>query len=37
VSQLKKWNGLRSNALRVGQRLTIWREADKLRRTIARG
>jgi LysM repeat protein len=37
VSQLKKWNGLRSNALRVGQRLTIWREADKPRRTIARG
>jgi membrane-bound lytic murein transglycosylase D len=37
VSQLKKWNGLRSNMLRVGQRLTIWREADKPRRAIARG
>lgn len=37
VSQIKKWNGLRSNMLRVGQRLTIWREADKPRRSIARG
>jgi membrane-bound lytic murein transglycosylase D len=31
VAQLKKWNSLRSNTLRVGQRLTIWREADKPR------
>jgi membrane-bound lytic murein transglycosylase D len=37
VAQLKKWNGLRSNTLRIGQRLTIWREADKPRRAIARG
>ena len=37
VAQLKKWNNLRSNTLRVGQRLTIWREAEKPRRAIARG
>ncbi len=37
VSQLKKWNSLRSNTLRVGQRLSIWREANKPRRAMARG
>jgi membrane-bound lytic murein transglycosylase D len=37
VSQLKKWNGLRSDRLSVGQRLTIWREAEKPRRAMARG
>ena len=37
VSQLKKWNGLRSDRLRVGQRLIIWRDAEKPRRAIARG
>src|SRR5690606_10261711 len=25
VSQLKQWNGLRSNDLKIGQRLTIYR------------
>jgi peptidoglycan lytic transglycosylase D len=37
VSQLKKWNGLHSSMLRVGQRLTIWRAAEKPRRSMARG
>jgi membrane-bound lytic murein transglycosylase D len=37
VSQLKKWNGLRSDRLSVGQRLIIWRDAEKPRRAIARG
>ena len=38
VAQLKKWNNLRANTLRVGQRVVIWREGDKPRgRAIARG
>jgi membrane-bound lytic murein transglycosylase D len=37
VAQLKKWNGLRSDRLRVGQRLIIWRDAEKPRRSMARG
>ncbi len=37
VPQLKKWNNLRSNTLRVGQRVIIWRESDRPHRSIARG
>jgi membrane-bound lytic murein transglycosylase D len=37
VAQIKKWNGLRSDRLRAGQRLTIWRDAEKPRRSMARG
>jgi membrane-bound lytic murein transglycosylase D len=37
VAQIKTWNSLRGNTLRVGQRLTIWREGNKPRRAMARG
>jgi membrane-bound lytic murein transglycosylase D len=37
VAQIKKWNRLRSDLLRVGQRLTIWKEASPPRRRTARG
>ena len=29
VEQIKAWNGLRSNSVRTGQRLTIWQEAPQ--------
>jgi membrane-bound lytic murein transglycosylase D len=29
VGQVKNWNGLRSNTVRAGQRLTIWKSAPK--------
>jgi membrane-bound lytic murein transglycosylase D len=29
VARLKDWNGLRSNMVRTGQRLTIWQEAPQ--------
>ena len=28
VQELKEWNRLRSNAIQVGQRLTIFRDGD---------
>jgi membrane-bound lytic murein transglycosylase D len=31
VARVKDWNGLRSNTVRVGQRLTIWQEAPQAR------
>ncbi|WP_109436225.1 LysM peptidoglycan-binding domain-containing protein [Aquimarina sp. AU119] len=33
VSQLKKWNGLRSNNLRIGQRLTVYPRRPVVSRT----
>lgn len=32
VARLKEWNGLRSDLVRVGQRLTIWQEAPRAQR-----
>lgn len=29
VSQIKEWNGLRGNMIRVGQKLTIWKKKEK--------
>lgn len=29
VSQIKEWNGLRGNMIRVGQKLTIWKKKSK--------
>ena len=36
VSQIKRWNGLRSNNLRVGQRLTIFPRKPYIAKTSAR-
>jgi membrane-bound lytic murein transglycosylase D len=30
ISQIKRWNGLRSNTLRVGQRLTVYPKGEKI-------
>jgi membrane-bound lytic murein transglycosylase D len=36
VSRIKDWNGMRSNTVRAGQRLTIWQAAPQAKaRTIA--
>jgi len=37
VANLKEWNRLRSDDLRVGQRLNIWKDAKPPRRHTARG
>lgn len=36
VSQIKRWNGLRSNNLRVGQRLTIYPRKPVTNNTVAK-
>lgn len=36
VSQIKRWNGLRSNNLRIGQRLTIFPRKPYIAKTIAK-
>ena len=35
VSQIKRWNGLRSNNLRIGQRLTIYPRKPYFQKTVA--
>nr|WP_240740239.1 LysM peptidoglycan-binding domain-containing protein [Allomuricauda hymeniacidonis] len=37
VSQIKRWNGLRSNNLRIGQRLTIFPRKPYFQKTVAQG
>lgn len=36
VAKLKDWNGLRSNSVRAGQRLTIWQQGAPQRRIAKR-
>jgi len=36
VSQLKQWNGLRSNNLRIGQRLTIYPRKPATKKTVSK-